>query len=149
VRTDGASLEVSYPGLTLGIFAGELRFTVYRGTNLIRMDAVAKTSEQWVAYKYDAGPGRFSTALTPRVAWRDTGGHPQNHAFGGVINQSMVPLKAANRVLVAEGKNGSVAAFTPAAHLFLHPRGRYESWLRLVPQGRRGPFRVRHPPGRA
>ena len=50
-RTDGASLEVSYPGLTLGIFAGELRFTVYRGTNLIRMDAVAKTSEQWVAYK--------------------------------------------------------------------------------------------------
>ena len=30
VRTDGASLEVSYPGLTLGIFAGELRFTVNR-----------------------------------------------------------------------------------------------------------------------
>ena len=42
VRTDGATLEVSYPGLTMGIFAGELRFTVYRGTNLIRMDAAAK-----------------------------------------------------------------------------------------------------------
>src|SRR5262245_44497343 len=113
VRTDGASLEVSFPGLTMGIFAGELRFTVYRGTNLIRMDAIAKTSEKWVAYKYDAGLGGFSTALTPRVAWRDTGGHPQQYAFGGIVNQSMVPLKAANRVLVAEGKSGSVAAFTP------------------------------------
>jgi hypothetical protein len=113
VRTDGASLEVSYPGLTMGIFTGELRFTVYRGTNLIRMDAVAKTSEKWVAYKYDAGLGGFSTALTPRVTWRDTGGHPQQYAFGGVTNQAMVPLKAANRVLVAEGKNGSLAVFTP------------------------------------
>jgi hypothetical protein len=54
----------------LGSFAGELRFTVYRGTNLIRMDAVAKTSEKWVAYKYDAGLGGFSTALTPRVMAR-------------------------------------------------------------------------------
>lgn len=53
------------------------------------MDAVAKTSEQWVAYKYDAGLGGFSTALTPRVTWRDTGGHPQQYAFGGVTNKLM------------------------------------------------------------
>ena len=57
------------------------------------MDAVAKTNDKWVAYKYDAGLGGFSTALTPRVTWRDTGGHPQQYAFGGVTNQSMVPLK--------------------------------------------------------
>ena len=113
VKTDGASLEVSYPGLTMGIFAGDLRFTVYRGTNLIRMDAAAKTSENWVAYKYDGGLGGLTTALTPRVTWHDTGGHPQQYAFGGVRNESMVPLKAANRVLVAEGKNGSLAVFTP------------------------------------
>jgi hypothetical protein len=113
VRTDGASVDVSFPGLTMGIFAGELRFTVYRGTNLIRMDAIARTSEPWVAYKYDAGLGGLSTALTPRVAWRDTGGHPQQYAFGGVTNRTLVPLKAANRVVVAEGKNGSVAVFTP------------------------------------
>ena len=41
------------------------------------MDAVAKTSEPWVAYKYDAGLNGFSTDLTPRVTWRDTGGRPQ------------------------------------------------------------------------
>src|SRR5438309_1932271 len=53
VKTDGASLMVTFPGLSMGIFSGDLQFTVYKGTNLLRMDAAAKTSEQWVAYKYD------------------------------------------------------------------------------------------------
>src|SRR5713101_7221483 len=85
VKTDGASLMVTFPGLSMGIFAGDLQFTVYKGTNLLRMDAAAKTGEQWVAYKYDAGLKGFSTDLTPRVTWRDTGGHLQHHQFGGVV----------------------------------------------------------------
>jgi hypothetical protein len=121
LRTDGASLDVSFPGLTIGIFAGELRFTVYRGTNLVRMDAVAKTSEPWVAYKYDAGLAGLTTARTPRVVWRDTGGHPQHYAFGGVTNDAPVPLKAANRVLIAEGRGGSVAVF-PLPHTYFFTR---------------------------
>src|SRR5205814_2002421 len=83
--TDGASLIVTFPGLAMGIFAGDLQFTVYKGTNLVRMDAAAKTSEPWVAYKYDAGLNGFSTDLTPRVAWRDTGGHAQSYQVGGVV----------------------------------------------------------------
>jgi hypothetical protein len=43
VRTGGARLEVTFPGSTMGIFAGDLRFTVYRGTNLLRQEAIAKT----------------------------------------------------------------------------------------------------------
>ncbi len=121
VSTDGLSLEVTFPGLTMGIFAGDLRFTVYRGTNLIRMDAIASTQEEWVAYKYDAGLGGFSTALTPRVTWRDTGGHPQQYSFGGVKNETIVPLKAANRLLVAESKGASLAVFTPP-HTFYFTR---------------------------
>ena len=121
VKTDGASLEVTFPGLSMGIFAGDLRFTVYRGANLIRMDAIASTNEQWVAYKYDAGLSGFSTEMTPRVAWHDTGGHAQRYAFGGVTNESIVPLKAANRTLVAEGKGGSLAAFPPP-HTFFFTR---------------------------
>src|SRR4029077_9857853 len=35
VKTDGGRLEVNFPGLSMGIFAGSLQFTVYRGTNLI------------------------------------------------------------------------------------------------------------------
>ena len=121
VKTDGARLEVTFPDLAMGIFAGDLRFTVYRGTNLIRMDAVAKTEEPSVAYRYEAGLNGFSTDLTPRVTWRDTGGHPQQYQFGGVQNEARVPVKAANRMLIAEGKGGSVVTFTPP-HTFFFTR---------------------------
>ena len=46
VATDGGSVEVTFPGLSMGIFSGDLRFTVYRGTNLLQMDAIAKTDER-------------------------------------------------------------------------------------------------------
>lgn len=121
VETNGATLLVTFPGLTMGTFAGDLRFTVYRGTNLIRMDALAKTNDQWVAYKYDAGLSGFSIDQMSEVDWRDTGGHPQRYAFGGVTNDTIVPLKAANRILTAEGKGGSLATF-PAPHTFFFTR---------------------------
>ncbi len=121
VKTDGAALEVTFPGLSMGIFSGDLRFTAYRGSSLLRMEALAKTNEEWIAYKYDAGLKGLSTALTPRVGWHDTGGHPQQYLFGGVVNNTIVGLKAANRVLVAEGKGGSLAVFTPP-HTFFWTR---------------------------
>ncbi len=121
VKTGGATLEVTFPGLTMGIFAGDLRFTAYRGTNLLRMDALAKTAEQWIAYKYDGGLKGFSTDLLSRLAWRDTGGQRQQNNLGGVVNAALVPVKAQNRVLVAEGKAGSVATFTPP-HTFFFTR---------------------------
>jgi hypothetical protein len=121
VKTDGQSLQVTFPGLTMGIFAGSLRFTAYRGTGLLRMEAVASTAEPWVAYKYEAGLKGFSTELTPRVAWHDTGGHPQRYAFGGAVNDAIVPVKAANRMMIAEGSGGSLAVF-PAPHTFFFTR---------------------------
>ena len=145
VKADGNSLETTFPGLSMGMFTGELRFTVYRGTNLIRMDAVASTQEEWVAYKYDAGLSGFSTAMTPRVVWRDTGGHDQQYAFGGVVNETIVPLKASNRVLIAEAKGGSIAAF-PMPHTFFFTREVDTNlgyvWYRLD-EGKRFAFGVR------
>ena len=121
VKTDGGSLAVTFPGMKLGVFEGNLRFTVYRGTNLIQMDAIARTSEPWVAYKYDAGLKGFSTATMPRVTWRDTGGHPQQHQFGGPKAIGLSAVRAANRLLVAEGTRGSVATFPPP-HTFFFTR---------------------------
>jgi hypothetical protein len=122
VTTDGARVEVNFPGLSMGIFSGSLRFTSYRGSNLLRMEAIAKTDEQSVAYKYEGGLKGFSTALTPRVTWRDRGGDPQQYEFGGLKNDSRVTVKAKNRVLVAGGgRNGSVATFTPP-HVFFFTR---------------------------
>src|SRR4030095_8013915 len=48
VKTDGARLEIVFPGLDAGIFSGSLQYTVYRGTNLLRQEVVAKTSESSV-----------------------------------------------------------------------------------------------------
>lgn len=121
VKSDGGSLAVTFPGMKLGIFDGNVRFTVYRGTNLIQMDAIARTNEPWVAYKYDAGLKGFSTATMPRVVWRDTGGHPQQHQFGGPKATGLSGIRASKRVLVAEGPRGSIATFPPP-HTFFFTR---------------------------
>ena len=121
VKTDGARLEVTFPGLSMGIFAGDLRFTVYRDASLVRMEAIAKTEEDSVAYIYEGGLSGFSTDTLSRVAWQDLGGNPQQYMFGGVTNDTRVAVRAANRVLVAEGQGGSVAALTPP-HAFFWTR---------------------------
>ena len=75
-RTDGASLEVSYPGLTLGSFAESCASrSIEAPTSYAWTRSRRRARNGWPTY--DAGLGGFSTALTPRVTWRDTGGHPQ------------------------------------------------------------------------
>ena len=149
VKRNGGRLEASFPGLELGVFTGALQFTVYKGTSLVRMEAVASTTERGVAYKYDAGLGglairrsracRLARPVEPHAGYR----------LGGRPNETAVPLKASNRLVAAEGRSGSLAAFPAAAHVLLDARGRDEPRLRVVPQGRRRPVRDRHPPGGA
>ena len=138
VKTDGTSLTATFNGLSMGIFAGDLQFTVYKGTNLIRMDAAAKTSEEWIAYKYDAGLKGFSTDITPRVTWRDTGGHPQMYQVGGVATTALARVKAQNRLIVAEANGGALAVFTPP-HTFFFTREKDTNlgyvWYRKDAQG--------------
>ena len=59
VNTDGARIEVNLPGVSLGLFSGGLRYTVYRGTNLIRQEVIAKTDAPSVAYKFAGRPEGF------------------------------------------------------------------------------------------
>ncbi len=120
-KSDGSRLEITFPGVSMGIFAGDLRFTVYRDTSLLRMEAIAKTDEPSVAYKYDAGLKGFSTDLTPRVTWHDTADEPQQYRFGGLKNDARVGVRARNRILIAESAKGSVAAFPPP-HTFFFAR---------------------------
>jgi hypothetical protein len=121
VKTDGARLEVSFPGLTMGSFSGALRFTVYAGTGLLRMEAVARTEAPSVAYKYRAGLAGLSTRDLPRVAWRDIANQWQEYGFGGALNRQPVPLRAANRLAIAEGASGSIVVFPPP-HVFFFAR---------------------------
>ena len=122
VKTDGARLEITFPGLQLGPFAGRLQFTVYRGTGLVRMEAIAKTDQPSVAYKYDAGLAKLAIDPASRLAWRDTSNTWQSYRFGGAANQRATPLKASNRLLIAErGAGGSLAVFPPP-HTFFWAR---------------------------
>ena len=119
VKTDGARIDVTFPGVTLGVFAGSLQLTVYKGTNLIRQQIVAKTEQNSVAYKYDAGLRGLTIQDGSRIVWRDTAKNPQSYAFGGAKNDQEVPLKTSNRLVIAElGNAGSTAAFPPPHNFF-------------------------------
>jgi hypothetical protein len=122
VKTDGARLEVSFPGLELGVFSGRLQFTVYKGTNLVRMEAIAKTDARSIAYKYDAGLSGIAIGSGARVMWRDPSNASQSYRFGGGANEREVALKSSNRLLIAEtGSAGSIAVFPPP-HTFFWAR---------------------------
>jgi hypothetical protein len=118
VKTDKTHLTVTFPGVTLGLFAGQLQFTVYKGSNLIQQEVIASTTENSVAYKYDAGLKGLSTADS-RLTWRDLTNVRQDYLFGGANNEREAPLKTANRLIIAErGRAGSIAAFPPPHNFF-------------------------------
>jgi hypothetical protein len=118
VKTDKTHLTVTFPGVTLGLFAGQLQFTVYKGSNLIQQEVVAKTTENSVAYKYDAGLKGLAIADS-HLTWRDQTNQRQDYWFGGANNDREAPLKTANRLVIAErGKAGSIAAFPPPHNFF-------------------------------
>ena len=118
VKTVGARLEVTFDGLSMGVFAGRLQYTVYRGSNLVRQEAVASTREPSVAYKYAAGLSGLQTKDAPRVAWRDTSSDWQKYEFGGSPNSSPVPLRARNRLVLVETEGGSIGVFPPPHKFF-------------------------------
>jgi hypothetical protein len=120
-KTDGARIEVTFPGFEAGIFNGSLQHTVYRGTNLLRQEAIAKTSEPSVAYKYIGGLKGFPIKDDTRVVWRDTARGWQQYAFGGAVNQAPVGLQARNRLAILEANGGSLA-FLPPSHKFFWSR---------------------------
>jgi hypothetical protein len=121
LTTKGARLELAFSGVTLGVFSGKLQFTVYRGTNLLRQEVIASTEHSPVAYKYDAGLTGLRIDGSTRVAWRDIASTWQENRLGGAVNTDPVPLKAANRTVIAETGTGAIAAFPPP-HTFFWAR---------------------------
>lgn len=114
VRTNGARLEVAFPGVQAGPFEGRLQYTIFKGSGLIQQDLLATTKQPWVAYKYHAGLKGLSASDPARVVWRDIANSWQDYRFGGKANDDEVPLLASGRIVVAErGSAGSIALFPP------------------------------------
>jgi hypothetical protein len=103
VKTDGARLEVSFPGLSMGSFSGGLRITVYRGINLLRLEAVAKTDEPSVAYIYQAGLKGCSPGTLADKLWQGVGGEWHSARVSASDAGQVNVLRARNRVAVASG----------------------------------------------
>ena len=118
VKTEGARLEVTFPGLEMGIFSGRLQFTVYRGSNLLRQEAIARTDQPSVAYKYAAGLKGFSIGPGTRLTWRDAARAWQEYDFGGASNADLVGLRARNRLGIVEAGGGSLGFFPPPHKFF-------------------------------
>jgi hypothetical protein len=118
VKTDGARLEVSSPGLSMGSFSGGVRFTVYRGTNLLRVEAIARTDEPSVAYIYRGGLKGLSSGSLPQVLWSDGHGQSQRDDASSGESGRVNVLRARNRLAVAGGRAGSVAVFPPPHQFF-------------------------------
>jgi hypothetical protein len=118
VTTEGTRASITFNGLTLGVFAGDLRFTAYKGSNLLRQEAIAKTSEQSVAYIYKAGLKGFTIANDSKVTWRDTARVWQEYDFGGAPNTDPVNLRARNRLEILDVGTGSLAVLPPPHKFF-------------------------------
>jgi hypothetical protein len=114
VTTSGARLEITFPGVTVGVFSGRLQYDVFRGTNLIRQVVIARTEQQSVAFKYDAGlKGLPIQPGSSRVVWRDLAGRWQDQRFGGPVNKDPATVWTSNRLIAADLAAGSIAAFPP------------------------------------
>ncbi len=118
VASDGNRVSVVFNGLTLGIFSGDLEFTAYKGSNLLRQEAVAKTVANDVAYIYKAGLKGFDLHDGTKLEWRDDAQVWQQYTFGGEINQQPVNLQARNRLEILDTAPGSLAIFPPPHKFF-------------------------------
>jgi hypothetical protein len=103
------------------VFSGALEYTFFKGTNLVQQDVEATTTAPWVAYKYHSGLRGMPIGDGTRVVWKDIANTWQEYGFGGANNDDEVPLKAANRIVVAESRGGSIAILPPP-HTFFWAR---------------------------
>jgi hypothetical protein len=118
VKTDGARLTVTFNGLTLGLFSGDLQFTAYKGSNLLRQEAIASTQAPDVAFIYKAGLKGFAIANNTKLVWRDTSQLWQENDFGGAVNQDPVNIRARNRLEILDTGAGSLAVLPPPHKFF-------------------------------
>ena len=88
----GRGWKLTLSGVDLGLFSGDLKYTVYSGSNLLRQEVVAKTDADRVAYKYNGGLKGFAIGPKTRIVWKDVARNWQQYAFGGAVNNDDVPL---------------------------------------------------------
>lgn len=118
VETVGRRTTVTFDGLTLGSFTGGCQFHFFDGSNLIRIEAVASTQQDGVAYLYHAGLSGFPIGKLYYVSpkGREVLENPGYHTNSGP-DRDRERIKVRGRVLTLGLPQGSVAVF-PSPHRF-------------------------------
>jgi hypothetical protein len=118
---DGNVKTVTFDGLTLGQFTGGLAVNFFEGSNLIRIEAVASTEEDGVAYLYHAGLGGFKQDklyyVSPRR--REIVENPGYHTNSGP-DRDRQRVDARGRVLTLQAAHGAFCVM-PSPHRFFWP----------------------------
>jgi hypothetical protein len=125
-ETVGDHVQVTFDGVTMGIFSGSLRFVFYPGTPLIQQVAMLSTQEPDIAYYYNAGiemespqDVRPGLNMETTVSFYDALGHltQQTSPYGPERHT----LQVHYRTVAAPAGAGSIAVFPPP-HRYMFAR---------------------------
>src|SRR5262249_15359776 len=118
VSSSGRRTTIALEGLTIGPFSGEFQISIYAGSPLLHLEAVARTTEPDRAFYYDMGFGTKNADPGHRYAWKNTEGFMQSSA---TTDERPSPSKVRHRTIVLETGSGAIACFPPP-HQFFFPR---------------------------
>lgn len=122
-KTVGNRVEVTFDGIRMGIFTGDLRFTFYPGSHLIQQTALLTTNEPNTAYFYDAGLEMSSPTdvraggnMGTEVTFYDANG--QLATLTSPYGSERHTLQVHYRTVGAKTEGGSVAVLPPPHRYF-------------------------------
>ena len=123
-RFDGDQLDISFDGLTLGIFHGSVHYIFFPGSVLIQQRAIVTTNEPDTAFFYDAGlrmtvdeDRRPGFTMDTTVNYYDTAGKLQARA-GAACFRVASGGGAVSRAIDRDrrGQHRRVSAAAPVLH---------------------------------
>ncbi len=118
VAEQGPHTTVTLAEASAGSFKGEIRFTFYRNSGLIKSETVMATEEDARAIVYDTGLTSADSQLRS-VVWNDPAGKFQSTSIDPDFDAT--PVAVSGRTIAAEGPAGSLAVF-PSPHRFFYPQ---------------------------
>lgn len=123
-KFEGDRLDISFDGLTLGIFHGSVHYIFFPGSTLIQQRAIVTTSEPDTAFFYDAGlrmavdeDRRSGGTMDTTIDYYDTAGTRQ--AVKAPHASEWHPLSVRYRSLSTATGAGSIAVFPPPHRYFM------------------------------
>ena len=121
-RSDGNRLELTFDGLRMGIFAGQIQYIFYPGGSIVQQRALVTTIEPDTAFYYEAGirgvaekDRRPGGNMDSHVSFYDTGGVLQTRPSSGPDRH---PVEVRYRSIAASTVSGGIAVFPPPHRFF-------------------------------